>query len=188
MLRAADLELPDGPQLEVDLGCGDAAFLLERAQSFPDRLFVGLDRDESALARAAARAAQLELDNLQLAAADLTAELDGLFFAGRVHRLHLHFPEAWLTDADRLAALIETLEPWGELFVQTEQPQLAGDVEAWLDRDPRMLAVEDQGSIADNPFEARSARERELLAAGGTVHRLLYCREDDGEVGDDGPH
>jgi tRNA G46 methylase TrmB len=183
--HASELEIPDGPLLEVDLGCGDGRFLLERAQEEPDRLFVGLDRDQEALEHAAAEAALLGLENLWLANADLATALDGLFFTGRVHRFHLHFPDGWLapTRTTTLEHLLEALEPRGEIFLQTEARSLAEAIRAALERDPRVDVVE---ALEASPFDARSSRELSCEATGLVVHRVLGSRKDEGEPYDEG--
>ena len=185
MQHATELEIPDGPLLEVDLGCGDGRFLLERALELPDRLFIGLDRDGEALHAATSAVAALSLDNLWLAIADLATELDGLFFTGRVHRFHLHFPDGWLTPASTapLAQLLDALEPRGEIFLQTEARSLAEAVRAALERDARVDMVETPDA---SPFDARSSRELSCEATGLVVHRVLVSRGDDGEPYDEG--
>lgn len=185
MQHASELEIPDGPLLEVDLGCGDGRFLLERAQELPDRLFVGLDRDREALQAAASAAAALSLENLWLATADLATGLDGLFFTGRVHRFHLHFPDGWLTPTRTapLGYLLDALEPRGEIFVQTEARSLAETLRAALARDPRVEMVE---TLDASPFDARSSHELTCGATGRVVHRLRFSRGDEGEPYDEG--
>ena len=47
--RDTPLALPTGKRVEVELGCGDAHFLLQRAGQHPERHFIGLDIREEFL-------------------------------------------------------------------------------------------------------------------------------------------
>src|ERR1700686_4180308 len=63
-----DLEaiFPQDAPLEVDLGCGDGAFLVEIAALRPERNFVGVERLPGRVATACRRITRLGLGNARL--------------------------------------------------------------------------------------------------------------------------
>lgn len=181
------LPIPYGPRLEVILDCkdGDCAFLLARAREEPDAFFVALAGRSDTLRPARAQARTLE--NLLLPDVDLDqAELGELLLGSPVQRFHLHFPAPGWPGEKRLVELATLLGPRGEIFVQTAERELALELAGRLAVLPQLEPASADGFVAENPFRARSDRERACLAAGRPVFRLLFWRADDGGGEDEG--
>ncbi len=71
------------------------------------------------------------------------------------------------------------LEPGGELFIQTDVEERAAQVEALLLADDRYRPHGDSpGSarLAENPYVARSPRERRAIADGLPIFRVRFAR------------
>ena len=88
-LPAADVER--GRVLE--LGCGDGGNLIPTAYSLPGARFLGIDLAESAVARAAAAARELGLDNVEVRAMDIR---DFPTDAGRFDCIVAHGVYSWV--------------------------------------------------------------------------------------------
>ncbi|MCC6747176.1 MAG: hypothetical protein IT371_05915 [Deltaproteobacteria bacterium] len=196
LTRRPPLALPAGPAVEAELGCGDARFLIERARSEPDRLFVGIDIRELFLADARRSVAELRLDNVQLEVANLIVDADTLFPAGRVSRFHINFPDPWFKrrqqnrrwlTAETLAALVRALRPGGELHYQSDVWPLLLEAFALLEGQPELANVCGEWTFCKtNPFEpARSQRELDCDALGRPYWRLLFRRSADAALPDD---
>jgi tRNA (guanine-N7-)-methyltransferase len=185
--RQEPLDLPDGPAVEVDLGCGDARFLIERARSHPDRLFVGLDIREEFLQYGLEEVARLELDNVQLCTSNLIVDLEQMFDDGRVHRFHINFPDPWFKarqhnrrwlDEQSLDHLVRSLEEGGELFFQSDVWSLTIEALSLLEANPGLYnACGEWTFLRESPFEERSSRELACLEAKMQIWRLLFVRE-----------
>jgi len=100
----------------------------------------------------------------------------------------VHFPDPWWKKRHRkrlvvrdafLDQVARLLEPGGELFVQTDVEERATAYEGLVGLDERFRPAGDAPSsprLADNPYGARSPRERRAIADGLPVHRLRYER------------
>jgi tRNA (guanine-N7-)-methyltransferase len=108
--------------------------------------------------------------------------------AATIRRVFIHFPDPWWKKRHQKRGIVgdvlvghlaRVLEPAGELFVQTDVEERAKAYARILEGDPRFVPYGDAtGSalLADNPYGARSPRERRAIADGLPVHRLRYLR------------
>jgi tRNA (guanine-N7-)-methyltransferase len=75
--------------------------------------------------------------------------------------------------------LVRLLRPGGELFVQTDVEDTAEAYRAAIEARPEFAPFGDQAGsalLAENPYGARSPRERRVIASGLPVTRLRYRR------------
>jgi tRNA (guanine-N7-)-methyltransferase len=182
--RSGPLAIPDGPEVEVELGCGDAAFLIERASAYPDRLFYGIDIREEFLALARRSIAELGLDNLELCASNLIVDADRLFLPGRLRRIYINFPDPWFKRRQHnrrwlspasVQHLAESLAPRGEIFFQSDVFSLALEALALLEGCPLLANdLPEWSFLRESPFAERSGRERICLEEGIRIWRMLF--------------
>jgi len=105
-----------------------------------------------------------------------------------VDRFFFNFPDPWwkrkhhkrrILDSRLLDAAVRLLQDGGELFVQTDvEPrfrQLVDQLSARVELRPK---GDEPGSplLADNPYGARSNRERRVMADGLPIYRLRFDR------------
>jgi len=184
--RTAPLPIEGGRPLEVELGCGDALFLLERAQRLPERLFIGLDIRDKFLLEAREELARRGLSNVALHASNLIVDLPQLFPPGRVQRFHINFPDPWFKrrqhnrrwlSAQALPWLCAALAEGGELFFQSDVWDNALEALALFESSPQLQNMAGEWSfLRESPFAERSARELACLEAGRSIWRLLFRR------------
>jgi tRNA (guanine-N7-)-methyltransferase len=184
--RDGPLALPDGPSVEVELGCGDAQFLLELARARPDARFVGVDIRAPFIAEADQARQLLDLRNVQLLVGNLLVDSDRLFLPGRVRRFYVNFPDPWFKrrhhnrrwlTRDSLAHLVTALETTGELFFQSDVWELALDALALFEENELLENVCGPWTfLRANPFGARTAREDACLGESRPIWRLLYAK------------
>jgi len=105
-----------------------------------------------------------------------------------VRRVFVHFPDPWWKKRHAKRLLIQDgflddvariLEPGGELFVQTDVEPRARSYEDLVGLDRRFDPGGDEAGsprIGENPYVARSTRERRAMTDGLPVHRLLWKR------------
>jgi tRNA (guanine-N7-)-methyltransferase len=181
--------LARGEWIELEIGPGRGWFLVERAAAEPRAALVGMEvrRKWATVVDGRLRARGLG-DRARVFAEDAREALPRLGPDRSVRRVFVHFPDPWWkkrhfkrlllrdTFVDEVARL---LVPEGELFVQTDVEERARAYEALLEGDARFRAAGDEpGSarMADNPYGARSPRERRAIADGLPVHRLRFVR------------
>jgi len=192
--REGPLDLSDGPAVEVELGCGDARFIIELARSFPDVLFVGLDIRDEFLDLGRAELQRLGLDNVLLQTSNLIADIDRLFFRGRVRRFYINFPDPWFKarqqnrrwlGRETLPHLMDALQTRGELFFQSDVWELALGALSLFEGEPRLAnMVEEWCFLRDSPFESKSSRELACEEEHRAIWRMHFIKlegEEDGE-------
>jgi tRNA (guanine-N7-)-methyltransferase len=178
-----------GDWVELEIGPGRGWFLVERAAAEPRAALVGLEIRRKWAAIVDGRLAQRGLaSRARVFAEDAALALPRIAPDASVRRVYLHFPDPWwkkrhtkrlvMRDAF-LAEVARLLEPGGELFVQTDVEDRAGQYAALVALEPRFLPAGDaSGSpqIVDHAYVARSPRERRAIADGLPVHRMRWTR------------
>ncbi|MSP23950.1 MAG: tRNA (guanine-N7)-methyltransferase [Myxococcales bacterium] len=178
-----------GGPLEIEIGPGRGAFLLERCLAAPTARLLGIEiRRKWATVVNDRLAKQGHGARARVFAEDAGLALGRLGPCASVTRVFLHFPDPWWKKRHHkrlvirdllLAEIARLLEDGGELFIQTDVPERA-DAYAALCRgvsefEPFGDAADD-AQLTQNPYEARSNRERRADADGLPVFRLRYRR------------
>jgi len=129
--RPEDIFGNDHP-LEIDLGCGDGSFLIEMAQHYPERNFLGVERLLGRVRGVCKRIQELGLANVMVLRLESQYTLEYLLAPQSVSRLHLLCPDPWpkarhhkrrLVQQEFLAILHHTLQPGGEFLFKTDHPE-----------------------------------------------------------------
>jgi tRNA (guanine-N7-)-methyltransferase len=118
--------------LEIDLGCGDGSFLIEMAQHYPERNFLGIERLLGRVRGVCKRIQELGLTNVMLLRLESQYTLEYLLAPASVSRLHLLCPDPWpkarhhkrrLVQQEFLHILHQILTPGGEFLFKTDHPE-----------------------------------------------------------------
>jgi len=115
--------------VEVDLGSGPGKFILEAAQKFPDRNFLGIERLLGRVRKTRRRAFQLGIENLRLLRMEMEYAVTYLLPRESIFRFHLSFPDPWpkrrhhvrrVVDREFFGALWRALIAEGEIRIKTD--------------------------------------------------------------------
>ena len=87
---------PKDQTIHLEIGTGKGDFLIGMAKSYPDILFVGVEKYESVLVRAVEKTEDLELNNLKFICYDATKIND--IFDHEIDTLYLNFSDPWPKD------------------------------------------------------------------------------------------
>jgi tRNA (guanine-N7-)-methyltransferase len=110
------------------------------------------------------------------------------FAAGTLSRVFVNFPDPWwkkkhakrrLASGGVIEELARLLRPGGELFVQTDVEDTAEAYRAAIEARSGFAPFGDEAGsplLSENPYGARSPRERRVMASGLPVTRLRYRR------------
>jgi tRNA (guanine-N7-)-methyltransferase len=175
-------------ELELEIGPGRGGFIVERLAAHPGVCIIGLEIRSKWATLVDERVRRLGFgDRGRVFAEDIRLALPR-FSAGSLARVFIHFPDPWwkkrhakrrLAQADVIEQLSSRLAPRGELFVQTDVWDTA---QAYREVVEGRLEFEPFGdepgspSLTENPYGARSPRERRVMADGMPVVRLRYRR------------
>jgi tRNA (guanine-N7-)-methyltransferase len=177
-----------GERYELEIGPGRGVFVFERAAAEPAIGLLGLEVRRKWAAIVDARLAKSGLSaRARIFAEDAKFALRRLGPDGVISRVFLHFPDPWwkkrhekrlVLDDGFVEQIARLLAPGGELFVQTDVPDRADRYEAEVLASPYFAPGGPDGRVrlAENPFRARSPREKRAIADGLPVHRLLFRR------------
>jgi tRNA (guanine-N7-)-methyltransferase len=175
--------------IEIEIGGGRGAFAFERIAADPSVRLLGLEvrRKWAAIVDRRLVAAGLG-GRARVFAEDARLALPRLRPDGRVRAVFLHFPDPWwkkrhekrLVLGDVVQREIERLlMSGGELFVQTDVEHRFEQYRAFLDAREALEPAGDRAGdpvLAENPYRARSPREKKAIEDGLPIHRLRYRR------------
>jgi tRNA (guanine-N7-)-methyltransferase len=172
-----------GWPIELEIGPGRGGFLFERLAAEPELCMLGFEIrrkwativDNKLKAQGFGERSRVFYEDARTALPRLPP--------GSLARVFIHFPDPWwkkrhekrlVVSASLLPEVVRALVVGGELFVQTDVEDRALEYEADIDATPGLVPVPGGPRVAENPFSARSPRERRALTDGLPIHRLLY--------------
>jgi len=179
----------NGP-IDLEIGPGMGAFILERAAAIPELRILGLE-----IRRKWSTVLNNRLDNLgyhpraQVVCEDARAALSRLQPDAIVDRAFVHFPDPWWKKRHQkrlvlveplLDQIARLLRDDGELFVQTDVEDRAQEYTTRLLSHPLLEPAGDTGdnpALASNPYEGRSNREKRCAQDGLPVFRMRMRRQ-----------
>ncbi len=116
----------------VELGTGKGRFISEMAVLYPDRNFIGIEKQPEVIYQAAKKVKEKNVANIKLVLADVNF-LAELFCQGEVDGFFINFCDPWpkvrhakrrLTSCDFLEKYQKILMPKGEICFKTDNEQL----------------------------------------------------------------
>jgi len=179
----------EGP-IELEIGGGRGAFAIERVQFDREVRLLGLEVRRKWATIVDRKLAALGLaERARVFAEDARIALPRLRPDRRVRAVFLHFPDPWwkkrhekrLVMGEGVQTEIERLlKIGGDLFVQTDVEHRAEQYRTFLSSRPLLEPHGDREgdpSLAENPYGARSPREKRAIADGLPIHRLRFRRK-----------
>ena len=165
--------------VEIDLGCGDGTFLVQRAGRYPERNFVGVDRLLGRARKVDRKAQRLGLMNVRALRIESSYAVGYLFPPGSVTVCHIYFPDPWpkkrhqkrrLLQPEFVGALGRAVACGGEVRIATDHEEYFEEI--------RALFAGSNG-WAEYPLEEplpeeRTDFEQEFVKAEKTIHRIGF--------------
>jgi tRNA (guanine-N7-)-methyltransferase len=178
--------------LEVDVGCGGARFLFERARNNPDRDFVGLEVRKPLVEAAAARRAAEGPSNVHVFYAAASGNLR-LAPPGSVAMFHVQFPDPcfkkrhWkrrMLQPAIVREMVEVLPLGGRIYAQSDVKPLAEEMFDFLAAERALESRLDPSLLVPSPLAERTEWERHHEAQGEPIYRMLFekVREPEGPI------
>ncbi|HOX46774.1 MAG TPA: hypothetical protein PK668_24470 [Myxococcota bacterium] len=171
--------------LEVDLGCGRGAFVLERARLLPGTDFLALEARRKWIAHLREEITRHALPNLRAVWCDLQQDLPDLFPPGSVTGFTILHPDPWwkkrhhkrrLVQLETVGLLAALLRPGGWLYFQTDVPALADEATAAFGAHPVFAPLDAEHFLAEELGGVLSHRGRRCARQGIPVTRLAFRR------------
>lgn len=176
---------PSGMSIELEVGPGRGGFIFERLEVAPEMRILGLEirRKSAALLDEKVRARGLA-HRARIFAEDVRSVLPR-FSSGSLSAIYVHFPDPWwkkrhekrrIITEPLITEVARVLSPGGELYIQTDVPEQAGHYELLIGQNPELEPWGPLPRVLENPYGARSPRERRALSDGLPIVRLRFRR------------
>jgi tRNA (guanine-N7-)-methyltransferase len=173
-------ELFQKPQpLEVELGCGDASFLVEYARRNPERNFIGVERLLGRIKKLDRKGRRAALANLRGVRIESSYFLHYLLPPRSAVALHIYFPDPWPKKKHRKYRLIAAnfpalaraaLAPGGVVYFRTDDTDYFRQMASVFAASADFQQVETPVALAELPTDF----EREFNAMGIKTLRAAY--------------
>lgn len=174
----------EGP-IVLDLGCGNARFLIGSSVWRPDHLHLGVDVLPLVIRYATRRGNQRGLTNVRFGVCGGRELLERHVPAGTVREIHCYHPQPYYTPQEIpkrlitpqfLAMVHQALEPEGEFFLQTDHP---GYWQYMRQVVPMFFEFTERDTPWPDAPKGRTRREIIALRSGLTIFRGSgRCRRD----------
>lgn len=170
---------PLAQPLEIELGCGDASFLLEYARRHPQTNFIGVERLLGRLQKLGKKGARAGLANTRGIRIESAYFLEFLLPHHCAVAVHLYFPDPWPKKKHRRHRLVNdrfpdlartVLVPGGTVYLRTDDSDYFGQMREVFGAAKFFKEVETPASLA----EITTDFERDFNADGIPTLRAAY--------------
>lgn len=168
--------------VELDLGCGDGSFLVQMAEEFPERNFLGVERLLGRVRKVCRKADRLGLENVRLIRIDSNYAIHWLLPRESFSRIHFLCPDPWpkkkharrrqMCQMPFLKHLHSLLKPEGELLFKTDSPEYYAEA---LEVQQACDFFQEREWQADI-FYPQTDFEVQWLEQGRSMHRLRLAK------------
>lgn len=174
-----------GQPIELEIGPGRGGFLFERLAADASVRILGLEIRLKWAAIVDQRLHELGLADRGRVFAEDARRAVRRFPAESLRRVFVHFPDPWWKKRHQkrlvlgrplLDELSRALVPQGEVFVQTDVEERAALYEELFLDGAGFEPFGSSARVEENPFAARSPRERRALIDGLPIFRLHFRR------------
>jgi tRNA (guanine-N7-)-methyltransferase len=173
-------EIFSKPQpLEVELGCGDASFLVEYARRNPEKNFIGVERLLGRISKLDKKGRRAGLNNLRGVRIESSYFLQWLLPPQSVSALHIYFPDPWPKKRHHKNRLINEQFPTlaraalahgGKIYLRTDDADYFAQMTEVFGADKHFQKIETPVELA----ELLTDFERDFNARGITTLRAAY--------------
>jgi tRNA (guanine-N7-)-methyltransferase len=184
IVERIDLEkvFPNPQPLEVELGCGDASFLVEYARRNPGKNFIGVERLLGRISKLDRKGRREGLANLRGARIESSYFLQWLLPPQSVSVLHIYFPDPWPKKRHHKNRLIneqfptlafQALAPGAKVFLRTDDADYFAQMIEVFGANQEFQKIETPKELAELPTDF----EQEFNARGIPTLRAAYQRD-----------
>jgi tRNA (guanine-N7-)-methyltransferase len=170
---------PRPQSLEIELGCGDASFLVEYARRNPEKNFIGVERLLGRIRKLDRKGRRAGLANLRGVRIESSYFLQYLLPPHSSSVLHIYFPDPWPKKKHRRHRLInenfpmlarDALAPGGMVYLRTDDKDYFQQMTEVFGSDKKFQKIETPDGLAELPTDF----EREFNARGIQTLRAAY--------------
>jgi tRNA (guanine-N7-)-methyltransferase len=173
---------PRPQPLEVELGCGDASFLVEYARRNPEKNFIGVERLLGRISKLDKKGRRAGLTNLRGVRIESSYFLQYLLPQNAASALHIYFPDPWPKKKHRRHRLINekfpalaraALAPGGKIYLRTDDADYFLQMTEVFGADKKFQQIETPAELT----ELLTDFEKDFRARGISTLRAAFQRD-----------
>lgn len=166
--------------LEIGMGMGD--FIVESAIQNPDIFYLGLEKDETCVARAIKKAQENNVTNFRVMLLNASEILDAIS-EKTIDRIYLHFSDPWpkkahhkrrLTYPTFLKLYEKLLKVNGEIVLKTDNYNLFNDSKEYFSNEPFKLIEANENYKSEEINEPMTGYQKKFSSLGQPIYYLKY--------------
>jgi len=167
---------PRSAPIEIDLGCGDGAFLMAMAHANPEHNFLGIERLLGRVRKICRRVAREDLKNSRVLRIEVAYVLSNLLPDDSITAFHLLFPDPWpkrrhhrrrAFTTEFLSRIHRALIGGGLFHVATDHADYFHQIERVIAATNTFVVSAEQYHFPPTTFEQK------FLIRGLSIQRLL---------------
>lgn len=178
--------------LEVDVGCGEAGLIFDRAKNHPDVDFVGFEVRKAIVDKIEERRQREGTKNVHVFYANANVNLR-IAKTGVIRMFHVHFPDPCfkkrhrkrrVLQPDTARIMAELLPIGGTVFAQSDVKPLAEEMYDVLSADGAFESRLGEDLLVASPIDERTEWERHHETNAEPIYRMLFekVREPSGPI------
>lgn len=171
--------------LVVEIGFGNGDYLIHLHEVYPDCNILGLEISNKSMEKAEQKIRTRGLNRVRVVNSRAETALHHLLTPQSVHAFHINYPDPWfkkrhsgrrLMQRDTLDAIVNRLEPRGELYLATDIVEYAEMSHELLQETPGLDNELEQAWVHEIPGRYRTKYEEKGLREGRPGHYFRYRR------------
>lgn len=172
----------------LDLGCARGRFLLQMAQQYSEKNYLGIEIREALVEEANEIKTAHGLTNLHYLFANINISLEELLTSLPPNSLELvmiQFPDPWFKKKHHKRRVVQPevveilgkyLKPDGRIFLQSDIKELAEEMAQTFLENSRFQCLTPDIWLEENPLGIMTEREIATLNKGEAVYRAVFHR------------
>lgn len=175
-------EIPSLKDFYLEIGSGKGEFLIKMAEKFPDKFFVGIEKDVTCAGITAKKMVEAKASNAKLIYADASQILP-LLKEESVKTIFLNFSDPWpkkrhhkrrLTSEMFLKEYTRILPHKGRLIFKTDNVDLFNDSLEYFENSEFKLMNMTKNYLGDDEFDTMTEYEEFFRNEGTPINRVIY--------------
>ena len=174
--------------LHLDIGCARGRFLLQMAQLFPAKNFLGLEIRKPLVIDANFKRDGLGLVNLHYIFANINNSLELLLTSlpCKISVVTIQFPDPWfknkhqkrrMVQPETVAILSKYLLAGGKVFLQSDVEEVAKEMGDRFQENSSFIRDNGNNWLSTNPLPIATEREIATQAKGEPIYRALFIKK-----------
>ncbi len=177
-------EIPNLKDFYLEIGSGKGEFLIKMAEKFPDKYFVGIEKNVTCAGITAKKMVEKEVKNAKLIYADASQILP-LFKEESIKTIFLNFSDPWpkkrhhkrrLTSDLFLKQYLRVLPEGGKLIFKTDNIDLFNDSLEYFENSEFKLISKTNNYLGEDEFDTMTEYEEFFRNEGTPINRVIYER------------